>query len=435
MAFVSPPPPLTLQVAIDGGGGGAPYFPAGPPALPPAVPAISGALFHCPGHGCSCTFASSRAARQHWNVHHASFGTQPFQVPASWQRGDRVAPEVVIQCARAVEAFPVHRLDDQECAKLDAEQCPACYYVCCRGHMKNHHNCKSCAYRAAIHEAVASRSSQPGQQGVPATSTSGDSTGLSNWDVGRPWLLSLDMPSLAVSPNGRGTLDEFPHHSCVPLFSQCLSAAIAFYPDDLEAGSRLILLLPRMLLTPVPAEVLDEVSPSQSLGRARGITAVVKDRCTRFLQNSRNWEGLLLEGLNNLAATQRTPSSAPSASQPVSLRQARKAAKLVQKGQPGRGLRILGASGVADLSRPAVIQKLRDLHPSAEDEYLSYPWSSNPPPSDDDTDDTIDLSTDSFLDTFGSLQEGKAADIWGWRYEYVESLARNSPRDARGLDK
>ena len=52
----------------------------------------------------------------------------------------------------------------------------------------------------------------------------------------------------------------------------------------------------------------------------------------------------------------------------VTKSEADRADSLVHKHQPGRALKVLMAPPLADTSDPAVLHKLRELHPQAEDD-------------------------------------------------------------------
>ena len=94
------------------------------------------------------------------------------------------------------------------------------------------------------------------------------------------------------------------------------------------------------------------------------------------------------------------------------------------------------APPLADTSDPAVLHKLRELHPQAEDDYESYAWPPVPPPPPPDSDEGIDCSVEGLLDAFERrLKRGKAADAWGWRNEFVQLLVEVAPSAATDIAK
>ena len=168
------------------------------------------------------------------------------------------------------------------------------------------------------------------------------------------------------------TLDDFPSKPSAALFGDCLDLALALHKDQPTEVAMLLHLLPRMLLGRLSQERLDLTPSSAPYGRSRLIEATVKDRCKRFLDDSANWELLLNEAHVELATAAAEAKLLAAARDPcaphVTKSEADRADRLVHKHQPGRALKVLMAPPLADTSDPAVLHKLRELHPQAEDD-------------------------------------------------------------------
>ena len=156
------------------------------------------------------------------------------------------------------------------------------------------------------------------------------------------------------------------------IFGDCVDLTLALYKDHPTEVAMLLHLLPRMLLGRLSQERLDLTPSSAPYGRSRLIEATVKDRCKRFLDDSANWELLLNEAHVELATAAAEAKLLAAARDPcaphVTKSEADRADSLVHKHQPGRALKVLMAPPLADTSDPAVLHKLRELHPQAEDD-------------------------------------------------------------------
>ena len=141
----------------------------------------------------------------------------------------------------------------------------------------------------------------------------------------------------------------------------------------------------------------------------RGVTQVVRNRCSRFLEG--DWEGLYIE----VAATVRQSASAQS-----ELRVVQEVLKLVKAGELSRAAQRLDASQVAPANQDT-LELLRRLHPvgdgmpafpAAELERLDAA--------------AIELQREHFDKVISALPSASAPGANYWRWEHVKVLRRGA---------
>jgi len=79
------------------------------------------------------------------------------------------------------------------------------------------------------------------------------------------------------------------------------------------------------------------------------------------------------EGPRTRARTRAAAAEAPDATSPASDRTAAAVRALLAEGAPGRALQLLASDGVCDSADPAVVARLRELHPQAAGPRLAAP--------------------------------------------------------------